>query len=502
MISPTLFLSYSILIILLIEKLFELKIEIDSEKIELFNQKIAYLENLNTNLKIEYEHQLNIANNLLNDLKIQHENKLNEMNTTNLEQLKSFESNFSLIQSENDELKTRMYTLTNETSSIEHFKQFENENIELKSQIDRLREQINENSTLIHQLNESNSKLNELQTNFNLIQYENHELKLQIEQMNQFSDTNHLERLDLIEQENNELKSQIDSLREQTDQNSTLISQLNEANYQLNTIQAENQELKLQIDFHKNQFNETAYMDQLKQYETSFSSLQTENDELRVKIDELNVQVGQQNELKEKLNTIEQLNLKYKAKLKQLIAKSKLAESSMTSNSNDLLMIEEQRSSNATPISHSPMFHSPMAVVKVSATQTEFNLDECLNRSMQLDIEINELKAKLNQAIEERNILDEKNLKLESLKLEYENHIRQLNETKYEEKIENTILVKSSQVSIDNDEVERLKEECKSLKERLETTQQQNLKLKAKLKSVLNSNKGEKSSKEQESEKV
>jgi predicted RNase H-like nuclease (RuvC/YqgF family) len=63
-------------------------------------------------------------------------------------------------------------------------------------------------------------------------------------------------------------------------------------------------------------------------------------------------------------------------------------------------------------------------------------------------------------------------------------------------------LVKSSQVSIDNDEVERLKEECKSLKERLETTQQQNLKLKAKLKSVLNSNKGEKSSKEQESEKV
>ena len=62
--------------------------------------------------------------------------------------------------------------------------------------------------------------------------------------MNQFSDTNHLERLDLIEQENNELKSQIDSLREQTDQNSTLISQLNEANYQLNTIQAENQELK------------------------------------------------------------------------------------------------------------------------------------------------------------------------------------------------------------------------------------------------------------------
>ena len=163
-------------------------------------------------------------------------------------------------------------------------------------------------------------------------------------------------------------------------------------------------------------------------------------------------------------------------------------------------MIDEQRSTNATPVNHSPMFHWPMVVVKTSNTQTDLNLDEILNYSSQLDIEIAELKQRLNQTLEEKNCLDEKNSKLESLKLEYENHIRQLSEIKHEEKLESTVLVKSN--FNDDDEFEQLKEECKSLKERLETTQQQNLKLKAKLKNVLSLNKGEKSSKEQNTEKV
>ena len=367
----------------------------------------------------------------MNDLKLQHENKLIEMNTVNVDQLKVFESNFNMIQLENDDLKCKIETLINPEQLME----YENEIEQLKSQIDDMREQIDQSSNLINQLNETKDQLNSLQNNFNQILVENNAFKSQLEQPN-------------------------------------------------------------------TEFNETIYLDQLKQYEANFISIQTENDELRAKLEETNIQVVQQNELKEKVNSLEQLNLKYKAKLKQLIAKSKITESSSTTaaHTNDLLMIDEQRSTNATPINHSPMFHSPMVVVKTSNTQTDLNLDEILNHSSQLDIEIAELKQRLNQTLEEKNCLDEKNSKLESLKLEYENHIRQLSEIKHEEKLESTVLVKSN--FNDDDEFEQLKEECKSLKERLETTQQQNLKLKAKLKNVLSLNKGEKSSKEQNTEKV
>ena len=400
-----------------------------NEQIETLNQKIVYLENLNTNSKIDYENQLNLINNHLNDLKVQHENEINEVNKANVEQLKTFESNFNLIQLENDELKY------NDSTIRDTLKQYENEISQLKNQIDYLREQIDQNSILISQLNESKCQLDFIQNEFYQIQTENHELKSQLEQ--------------------------------------------------------------------KSNLNETNYLDQLKQYEINFNSIQTENDELRAKLDEANIQVSQQNELKEKLNGFEQLNLKYKAKLKQLIAKSKLSDTSTTtmSHTNDLLLMEEQRSTNATPTSHSPMYHSPIAVVKTSTTQTDLNLDEIINRSSQLDIEISEMKTRLNQIIEEKRDLHEKNSKLESLKLEYENHIRQLNEARYEEKVENSVSVKSNS-NIEDDDVDKLKEECQSLKERLETTQQQNLKLKAKLKNVLNSNKNEKAVKEHETERV
>ncbi len=364
-------------------------------------------------------------------MKLQHENKLVEIDTANMDQLKVFESNFNMIQLENDNLKCKIETLINP----EQLKQYENEIYLLKSQIEDMREQIDQNSNLLNQLNETKDQLNSLHNNFNQILVENNAFKSQLEQP-------------------------------------------------------------------KTEFNETIYLDQLKQYEANYISIQTENDELRAKLEETNIQVVQQNELKEKVNSLEQLNLKYKAKLKQLIAKSKITESSSstTAHTNDLLMIDEQSSTNATPVNHSPMFHSPMVVVKTSNTQTDLNFDEILNHSTQLNIEIAELKQRLNQTLEEKNYLDEKNSKLESQKLEYENHITQLSEIKREEKIENTLLVKSN--FNNDDEFGQLKDECKSLKERLETTQQQNLKLKAKLKNVLSLNKGEKSSKEQDNEKV
>ena len=123
--------------------------------------------------------------------------------------------------------------------------------------------------------------------------------------------------------------------------------------------------------------------------------------------------------------------------------------------------------------------------------QSRLELFEC---------EMADLSAKLSQSIGQNQILSEHNERLENLKVDYENQIRHLNAFSHEnsEKIENSLLVKSKfeelgvSSGISTVEVDQLREECKSLKERLESTQQQNLKLKAKLKNVISANKNEK----------
>ena len=322
-------------------------------------------------------------------------------------------------------------------------------------------------------------------------------------------------QINFLSEKNTLLIADLDELK--TDHQNKL-RELNEKNLEqlkiyesaCNAVQIENDELKSQLEHSSvpkaNQ--EEAFLEQLKQYEASFSSIQLENDELRAKLVEFSELRNQHNGLKEKhdeltskLNTLEQLNLKYKAKLKQLLLKSKQAES-LQSNSNDLLSIEEQRSSNVTPVSHSPMYHSPaFAVVKVSSTQTDLNLEELLERLAQLDAMLNELSTKLSQTHAINADLIDKNTQLEKMCADFENHFRNVDE-KSQEKVENSLLLKSneqasgSNVIGEEEEVVQLKVECQNLKERLETTQQQNLKLKAKLKTLINSNKSEKASRE------
>ena len=119
--------------------------------------------------------------------------------------------------------------------------------------------------------------------------------------------------------------------------------------------------------------------------------------------------------------------------------------------------------------------------------QSRLELFEC---------EMADLSAKLSQSIGQNQILSEHNELLENLKVDYENQIRHLNAFSHEnsDKVENSLLVKSKvdELGVSTVEVDQLREECKSLKERLESTQQQNLKLKAKLKNVISANKNEK----------
>lgn len=102
-----------------------------------------------------------------------------------------------------------------------------------------------------------------------------------------------------------------------------------------------------------NELNST-YLDQLKQYEFNFVSLQSENDQLLAEMDELKQKLDDSklaesnfkelkqkyDELVAKLNTVEQQNVKYKAKLKQLLGKQK-------ANKSDLAESKEQEEKKA-----------------------------------------------------------------------------------------------------------------------------------------------------------
>ena len=104
------------------------------------------------------------------------------------------------------------------------------------------------------------------------------------------------------------------------------------------------------------------YLDQLKQYEFNFISLQNENDQLLSEIEELKQKISDSklsstakyDELKKKnddlvakLATVEQLNAKYKAKLKQLLGKQK---SSKLTTLDGTATVDEVRSTSCTPI--------------------------------------------------------------------------------------------------------------------------------------------------------
>jgi len=111
---------------------------------------------------------------------------------------------------------------------------------------------------------------------------------------------------------------------------------------------------------------ETRLKDSLKQIDEISSELASQKSRQQIELNEMNA----------KVSTLEQQNLKYKAKLKQLLTKQKQTTANEKLNvSTGLLSLtnEELRSNCSTPIDHSPMYR----VESVSASvQTDENREE------------------------------------------------------------------------------------------------------------------------------
>jgi chromosome segregation ATPase len=112
------------------------------------------------------------------------------------------------------------------------------------------------------------------------------------------------------------------------------------------------------------------YSDQLKQFEYNFNLIQEENEKLQTELDEIKDKLRKSNissfdeelaqlkevnqELSNKIKSLDESNLKYKTKLKKLIVANK--QHQQQSLKEGLLMIEQERSTSSTPLSHQ---HSP-----------------------------------------------------------------------------------------------------------------------------------------------
>jgi chromosome segregation ATPase len=262
-----------------------------------------------------------------------------------------------------------------------------------------------------------------------------------------------------IQNENEKLKFDINELKQKEIQ---LLAQINtfKTKYDnLNTIDSSKQ--------HQDELDRInqLHSEQLAQFESNFTNLQNENDLLMSKLEELEKESTntQSNELEsfkskyEEINqknlNLEQLNLKYKAKLKQLLKQQQQQQTNTSS------LLVEQRSTNSTPtLSPNPVhsYEQHQCTTETISTQTDL-----LNIDLLEDL----LKTYKSELAVLNSQLEESNLEIENLNKKIED----LN------KIETTTHVK---MASDQD-----------LQARLESVQQLNLKLKAKLKQQIEKNK-------------
>lgn len=257
--------------------------------------------------------------------------------------------------------------------------------------------------------------------------------------------------LNNLEKENEKLKFYINELKKNE------IQTFNNKNNNLSPLDSS--------DNHQDELDRInqLHSEQLAQFEANFTNLQNENDLLMSKLEKLEKESTntQSNELEsfkskyEEINqknlNLEQLNLKYKAKLKQLLKQQQ------QTNTSSLLV--EQRSTNSTPtLSPNPVhsYEQHQCTTETISTQTDL-----LNIDLLEDL----LKTYKSELAVLNSQLEESNLEIENLNKKIED----LN------KIETTTHVK---MASDQD-----------LQARLESVQQLNLKLKAKLKQQIEKNK-------------
>lgn len=195
-------------------------------------------------------------------------------------------------------------------------------------------------------------------------------------------------------------------------------------------VNAQNELIEYKLLYNEDKINDLhrIYTDQLRQYEVNFESIQRENDELKnfkAQFDQLN----------EKFSQIEKQNLKLKAKVKQVLTKSKEEASELQKISSDKQIqtnLENVEDKNIVLVDAETQ--SQLLKIISSECQTEENEYELLKSQ-------NEQYKCLISNLEENQITEE------------------------------------------------IKAELSQLKEKIQTAQDQNLKLKAKLKKIMSSQK-------------
>lgn len=422
-------------------------------KIQTANKEILQLKSKVKQLEIEQTHSqiepLSDSISLINVLK-QKESELNSLNerlNTKTSELEQAILDQSQIIANNERLKLELSDLKQKESNLlDEIQQAKTkyDNLRLKTVAlkDKLKKSDDTNNDQKHkdeidQLNKIYSEqLKQFEINFTNIQNENEDLNNQLEES----------KLEI-----NELNQQCRQTFKKTAEISlqTDNSLIEKYETDLKSLQAANQLLNIQLEQAKLDLNGQMLKNE------------TPTDEFKLKYEELLL----------KQTNIEQMNLKLKAKLKQVLKQQQSQQSAS--------LLIEQRSTCSTPtLSPHSNYDSQTDTISTQTDQLDIDSLEQLLSSYKAELQImntqlddsNTEVVRLKENIKETEFINQQAV------AHYQLQISQLEQQTV--KIEQTLPVQSI-----NDE------ELKNLNAKLDSVQQQNLKLKAKLKQVLEKNK-------------
>lgn len=324
----------------------------NQEKIDQLNQKLS-------KLNVDYTELLN--ENQLNKDKVEKLNALLEL--SKLEKNGEINTDESELRRLNElvvekdikieNLKAEIQTLKDSSNSA-NTSDSENNSLAYLSQMDSLLAQIdplkealnikvNEIDTLNEKLNQKTNELQSLMTEFDTVQNDmadiykkNEELNTEIDRLNKkcYELTDELEgskkKYDQLRVKAHLMKEKIkknekDNQKEKSVSPTVSPKGSQEGNqlveHLFHNLQAEYKEFKEQ---HNKEISDihSSYTEQIRTYEENFNALQNEKDSLVGELEDLKANLEKQTS---KISQLEQQNLKYKAKLKQLLAKNKQA---------------------------------------------------------------------------------------------------------------------------------------------------------------------------------
>ncbi len=381
-----------------------------SEHLNLENRQ----NELNSKLSIDFEKN----EKQIEELKCEVTN-LNVLVQDKLDQISQLETENLLLQNENESLQTKLAnletsqeyeSLLNEKQSIqtqmENLKQlFNQENDDLRVEISKLTDLIENKIERINELEAKNSILeNDLSQSRQISSpNENDELKNKISQLENQNLKYKAKLKQLLGSSNNKEKLETENIQKSSAQTVTAMSHSNNNEEELNRLQEENSNLAKKLDELKLIINElelekSNLQNQLVLLQQKEESLLNDSQMLLNDKDSELIRLKEENSnLTTKLTSMEQMSLKYKAKLKQVL---KQQQQTSTGNQLHVSLLEEQRSNNSTP---TPPFMSPIPCPINAEVQTDLLMND-INQTKDQDINTSGVDQDEFEKIKQQNI--------------------------------------------------------------------------------------------------